>query len=57
MVDHLGEVVFEALGATVEVLADAEPRRRRWRIARVIALVLIFSLIIGVPIAILLSLG
>lgn len=48
MVEHLGDFVVDAVSATAEVLIDVEPRRRRWKIARAIALILIFS----VPIAI-----
>lgn len=54
MADGLAEIAAEAIGATVEILTHAEPRRRRWKIARIIVLTLIFGAIIGVPIAFLL---
>ena len=54
MVEPLAEVIVEVLGPTVQGLNEVTPRRRRWKIARMIALVLIFGLIVAFAIAILL---
>ncbi|MDF7776678.1 hypothetical protein P1X14_15580 [Sphingomonas sp. AOB5] len=53
-VEPLIDVAAEAIGATIHALSDAEPRRRRWKIARMIGLLLAFGLILGIPIALLL---